>query len=92
VLVNFYVRTRPWGWWGPIRAAALASDPDFQPNRNLGRDLFNVLIGILWQTAFVALPIYVVIHEWASAGTCAAVILVTSAILKHTWYDRLEAY
>ena len=92
VLVNFYVRTRPWGWWGPIREAAIASDPEFEPNRNFGWDVLNVLIGILWQTAFMAMPIYVVIHEWVSAGTCAAIILVTSTILKHTWYDRLEAY
>ena len=92
VLVNFYTRTRPWGWWGPIRDAAMRSDPEFQPNRNFGWDVFNILIGIGWQTAFVALPIYVVIHEWTSAGTCAAIILVTSTILKRTWYDRLEAY
>jgi Na+/proline symporter len=92
VLVNFYIRTRPWGWWGPVRQAATQADPDFQPNRNFGWDLFNVLVGIVWQTSFVALPIYVVIHKWPSAAACAAVILVTSAILKHTWYDRLEAY
>jgi Na+/proline symporter len=92
VLVNFYIRTRPWGWWGPIRDAAMRSHPEFEPNRNFAWDVFNVLIGIVWQTAFVALPIYVVIHEWTSAGACAAIIFVTSTILKRTWYDRLEAY
>ncbi len=90
VLVNFYTRTRPWGWWGPIRAAAQRRDPSFQPNRNFAWDALNVLIGIVWQTAFVVLPIYVVIHHWNEAAICLAVILVTSAILKRTWYDRLE--
>jgi Na+/proline symporter len=92
VLVDFYTRTRPWGWWGPIRAAAMRRDPNFVPNRNFGWDAFNVLIGIVWQTSFVALPIYVVIQHWTGVATCTAIILTTSAILKHTWYDRLEAY
>jgi Na+/proline symporter len=91
-LIDFYTRTRPWGWWGPIREAAQRRDPSFQPNRNFAWDALNVLIGIVWQTAFVALPIYVVIHHWNEAAICLAVILLTSAILKRTWYDRLETY
>ena len=90
VLVDFYTRTRPWGWWGPVREAALRRDPDFEPNRNFLWDVFNVLVGVVWQTAFVALPIYVVIQDWRAAGVCAATILVTSGVLKRTWYDRLE--
>jgi Na+/proline symporter len=89
-LVDFYTRTRPWGWWGPIRAAALRRDPQFQTNRDFARDLFNVVVGIVWQTAFVALPIYVVIHYWQHAAICLATIAVTSAILKFSWYNRLE--
>jgi solute:Na+ symporter, SSS family len=90
VLVEFYTRTRPWGWWGPIQAAALRRDPSFVPNRNFGWDVFNVIIGIVWQTAFVALPIYTVIRDWRACVACLAIIAITSAILKHTWYDRLE--
>jgi hypothetical protein len=90
-LLNFYVRTRPWGWWGPVREAAVRRDPSFQPNRDFGRDVWNVVIGIVWQTAFVALPIYVVIHEWRAAAACLTIIAATSAILKFTWYDQLES-
>jgi Na+/proline symporter len=91
VLLDFYTRTRPWGWWGPIRQAALRRDPSFEPNRDFWRDAFNVLVGVVWQTAFVALPIYVVIQDWHPAGITLAVIVVTSTILKYNWYDRLEA-
>ena len=90
-LVKFYARTRPWGWWGPIHAAAVRRDANFQPNRDFGWDAMNILIGITWQTAFVALPIYVVIRNWHAAGVCTAIIVITSSILKFTWYDRLEA-
>jgi hypothetical protein len=65
-------------------------NPDFQPNRNFGWDAFNVVVGIVWQTAFVALPIYVVIREWGAAAACLVTIAATTAILKRTWFDRLE--
>jgi SSS family solute:Na+ symporter len=90
VLVDFYTRTRPWGWWGPIRELAINRDPNFEPNRDFRFDVFNVLIGVVWQTSFVALPIYVVIRHWNEAIVCLAIIAVTSAILKRTWYDRLQ--
>ena len=90
VLVDFYTRTRPWGWWGPILQAATRRQPGFQPNRDFGFDIFNVVVGIVWQTSFVALPVYVVIQHWHEAIICLAIIAVTSAILKRTWYDRLE--
>lgn len=90
VLVDFYTRTRPWGWWGPIHAAAVRLNPSFEANREFGWDAFNVVIGTIWQTAFVALPIYVVIKHWGAAGICLAIIVFTSLILKRSWYDRLE--
>jgi Na+/proline symporter len=91
VLEKFYTRTRPWGWWGPVRKAALRRQPGFQPNRDFGFDLFNVLVGTVWQTAFVALPIYLVIKFWSEAGICLAIIVVASAVLKFTWFNRLQA-
>jgi Na+/proline symporter len=89
VLVEFYTRTRPWGWWGPIHRAAMQRDPDFKGNRDFGWDALNVVVGIVWQTAFVVLPIYAVIHHWSAMTASLATIIVTSAILKRTWYDRL---
>jgi hypothetical protein len=90
VLIAFYMRTRPWGWWGPIQDAARRLDPTFEPNSDFARDAFNVLVGIVWQTSFVALPIYVVIKHWQEAAICALTIAVTTAILKRTWFDRLD--
>lgn len=90
VLVAFYTRTRPWGWWGPIQEAAQRRDPAFIPNRDFAFDAFNVVVGIIWQTSFVALPIYAVIKQWQEVGICTLTIAVTTAILKRTWYDRLD--
>ena len=90
VLKGFYRRVRPWGLWGPIYRKVLADDPSFKRNTDFMRDMFNIAVGIIWQIALVVLPMYVVIWELKRAAITLAVVLVTSAILKFTWYDHLE--
>jgi solute:Na+ symporter, SSS family len=89
VLKDFYRRVRPWGFWGPVLKKVLAEDPGFRRNNDFLRDMFNIAVGIVWQVALVALPLYIVIHEFDRACIALATILVTSAILKFTWYDHL---
>ena len=89
VLMDFYRRVKPWGFWGPILRKVQTADPAFERNRDFPRDMFNIVIGIIWQVALVALPLYIVIQEFGRAAAVLAVILATSAILKFTWYDHL---
>ena len=91
VLKSFYRRVRPWGLWGPVLKKVLAEDPDFQRNRDFPRDVLNIAVGIVWQIALVILPLYVVIRDFWRAAIALTVILVTSFILKVTWYDHLNA-
>jgi Na+/proline symporter len=90
VLMDFYRRVRPWGFWGPVLKKVLAEDPGFKRNKDFGRDMFNIVVGIVWQISLVALPLYIVIQEYQRAALTLAVTLGTSAILKFTWYDHLE--
>jgi Na+/proline symporter len=90
VLIDFYRRVRPWGFWGPILEKVLAEDPSFKRNEDFVRDMFNIVVGIAWQISLVALPLYIVIQEYQRAAMALAVTLGTSAILKFTWYDHLE--
>jgi Na+/proline symporter len=89
VLIDFYRRVRPWGFWGPILKKVLAEDPSFKRNKDFLRDMFNIAVGIVWQISLVALPLYVVIREWDRAAMALGSILITSMILKFTWYDHL---
>jgi hypothetical protein len=89
VLKSFYRRVRPWGFWGPVLKKVREEDPGFKPNKDFWWDAFNVVVGICWQISLVALPIYIVIRKFDSAFACFAVVAVSSAILKFTWYDRL---
>ncbi|MBZ5584865.1 MAG: Na+:solute symporter [Acidobacteriia bacterium] len=90
VLKDFYRRVRPWGFWGPIREKVLREDPSFQPNPDFWRDMFNVVVGVAWQTSLIAMPVYTVIRRYNNALIALGIVLLTSAILKFTWYDHLE--
>ncbi|NLZ05765.1 MAG: Na+:solute symporter [Phycisphaerae bacterium] len=89
VLKSFYRTVRPWGFWGPIRAKVMAEDPTFRPNKDFRRDLFNIVIGTIWQTTFVILPICLVIRESKGIVIALVVLVVTSVVLKKSWYDHL---
>ena len=90
VLIDFYTRVKPWGFWGPVLAKVRERHPDFQPNRNFKRDMFNVVVGTAWQTTLVALPIFIVIHETTSMLVTLGVLAVTSLILKFNWWNKLD--
>ena len=91
VLKNFYKTVNPWGAWGPIRAKVMKDDPSFRPNFNMGRDLLNVVVGIVWQLSMTALPIYIVLRDWTWAGWILVSLAArTSIFLKFNWYDKLE--
>ena len=54
------------------------------------RDMANVAVGIVWQTALVAAPIYLVLKQWGPAAIAALLVAVASVVLKRNWYDKLE--
>ncbi|OHB63367.1 MAG: sodium:solute symporter [Planctomycetes bacterium RBG_13_60_9] len=89
-LISFYRNVRPWGFWGPVHKKVIALYPDFQENRSFGRDMSNVVVGTIWQTALVLLPMYVVLLNWAAAAVVVAIIVATSWFLKKNWYDLLD--
>jgi len=90
VLMKFYHTVRPWGFWKPIYQKVIKADPQFIPNRNFKRDMFNILVGITWQITLMAAPVFLVLREFASLIICIAILIVTSLILKFNWWDKLE--
>jgi Na+/proline symporter len=90
VLKKFYRQVRPWGFWGPISDMVCREDPGFKPNTNFKRDMLNSAVGIVWQTTFVLIPIYLVIKNFRNMWISIAVLVVTSVFLKFNWYDKLE--
>lgn len=91
ILKKFYKNVRPWGFWKPIHEKVVAEEPSFKKNSNFNRDMANVAVGIVWQTALVVFPVYLVLMEFTPMLISLSIALVTSFILKKNWYDRLPA-
>jgi len=89
ILKSFYKNVKPWGFWKPIHDKVVAEDPDFKPNTNFKRDMFNVIIGIIWQTALVLLPIYLLLMNTLPLIITIGITIITTLILKKTWFDTL---
>jgi len=90
VLKSFYRSVRPWGYWKPVLEEIRKDDPAFEPNNNFKRDMFNTMIGAIWQMSLIVMPVYLVLRDMKNMIIAIAVIITTSIILKYNWYDKLE--
>ncbi len=89
VLESFYRNIRPWGFWKPVHENLVRKNPNLQKNTNFRRDAFNVGVGIIWQLTLMVIPICIVIRQYDTLWISIAVLVITSIIMKFTWYDKL---
>lgn len=89
VLKSFYKTVRPWGFWQPVYAEVLKENPSFERNKDFGKDMFNVVIGTIAQTAITALPVFVVLLKPQHSIISALVLAMCVLILRKTWYQKL---
>jgi solute:Na+ symporter, SSS family len=90
VLKEFYRRVRPWGFWKPIHELLEKDQPGVLPNRDFYRDMFNVVIGIVWHTSLTATGIYLVLEDYHRLSISLGAVILTSLILKWSWLNRLQ--
>lgn len=88
-LKKFYKTVRPWGLWKPIHDLVEAEEPNFKRNEDFKRDIFNILIGIIWQISLIIIPIYIVLMKILPLLIGIAIAILTSLVLKKNWFDRL---
>jgi SSS family solute:Na+ symporter len=51
--------------------------------------MFNMIIGTIWQTSLIVVPIYIVLRDKLPFFEAVVVLAITSLILKKTWWNRL---
>jgi SSS family solute:Na+ symporter len=90
VLMKFYMQVRPWGFWKPIINKVQKFYPAFEPNKRFGRDIFNIVVGIVWQTSLVLIPISLVTQTYSFLVGVVCSVVITSIILKLTWWNHLD--
>jgi len=92
VLKKFYLKVRPWGFWGPVHQACLQEHPVLIKNTNFLRDMVNVVVGILWQTSLVAAPIFLVIQQYDKFFIAMGLAAAGALFLWRNWYRHLQDY
>lgn len=92
ILMKFYMQIRPWGFWSPIIKKVHVYYPAFEPNKNFALDMFNVVVGIVWQVSLVILPISIVTQEYSLLTWVLPCIILTSLILKFSWWNKLDEF
>ncbi len=90
VLKSFYTNVRPWGWWKPVYKTLKNEDRSFQKNNDFTNDMFNCVIGIVWQSSMIVLPVYFMIRDYPKAIASLIIFLITSIVLKYTWLDKVR--
>jgi Na+/proline symporter len=90
VLMKFYMQIRPWGYWKPVLDKVHNYYPSFETNRRFKRDLFNVVVGVIWQTSLVLVPMSLVTQQYPLLIGVACSVAVASVILKFTWWNNLD--
>ncbi len=85
VLANFYRKTKPFGFWGPVRAMC---EPAFVESvrRENRHDLLLLGPACLWQAALFWLMTSFVVKKWDSVAVTGAIVAVLSYILYRWWY------
>lgn len=91
LLIKFYTSVHPWGFWKPVLEKVKLINPGFQKNKNFGRDMMNILTGIVWQISLMAAPLAFVIKNWELFGVLALIAVLTSYMLKKNWYEKLDS-
>ncbi len=91
VLVAFYARVRPFGFWGPVRAEAVKRGLVPARDRMPQMDLLNALITGLFQLALALVPFYLFLRQWFQLWFWLATLVGLAFVLYFTWYKNLPA-
>lgn len=89
VLVNFYSRVRPFGFWGPVKREAvrrgLVPENDHLP----AFDALNGFIAMGFQFSLALVPFYMFLRDWEGFWTWLTVMAGLAVVLYFTWYKNL---
>ena len=69
-----------------------AENPGVTANTAFTRDMVNVVVGIVWQTALTTTGIYLVLQDRYRLTWSVIAVAITSVWLKFNWYNKLEDY
>jgi SSS family solute:Na+ symporter len=91
VLVKFYAKVRPFGFWGPIRRECVRRGLVPARDKMPKIDVLNGLITAVFQFSLAILPFYLFLRNWKQLGIWAAGAAGLAFVLYFTWYKNLPS-
>ncbi len=89
VLANFYKTTRPFGFWGPVRARMSSTELDEIHTENR-RDISAIFFAVPWQVILFMGWMMFIFRSWTQFGVLMIMLVILSVILYYKWFRHLE--
>jgi Na+/proline symporter len=91
ILVKFYAHVRPFGFWRPVREAAIARGLVPRGELTPYFDALNLFIASAFQMFLAMMPFYAFLRNWPGFYLSLALTLATAFVLYFTWYKVLPS-
>jgi Na+/proline symporter len=89
VLANFYKTTRPFGFWGPVRARISSTELEAIHTENR-RDISAIFFAVPWQVILFMGWMMFIFRSWTQFGVLMIMLVILSVILYYKWFRHLE--
>jgi len=91
VLLKFYSKVRPFGFWKPIRLEAekrgLIPVKDSMPKY----DILNGFLTVIFQVSLALIPFFLFLRQWKNMIAWVFVFAIMGVFLYFTWYKKLPS-
>jgi Na+/proline symporter len=90
VLFAFYKRTRPFGFWGPIRKK-LGVEVLEKIKKENRRDILSTFFAVPWQVVLFLTGMALILKSWTQFGVLAVILAILSIALYFNWFRHLSS-
>ena len=91
ILVKFYARIRPFGFWGPVRREAIKRGLVPARDKMPAMDALNGILTAVFQFSLAILTFYAFIRRWGQFGIWISIAAALAIMLYFTWYKNLPS-
>ena len=89
VLFEFYKRTRPFGFWGPVRKKIAASTLE-KINTENRRDILSTFMAVPWQVVLFLTGMTIIYKRWDEFFWLILILAALSTGLYFNWFRHLS--
>lgn len=88
-LLEFYKRTRPFGFWKPVRSK-IAAETMGQINKENRRDIISTFFAVPWQIVLFLTGMAFILKRWDQFSWLVLILAILSTGLYFNWFRHLS--